>query len=198
MIRIARATVVCAGLLVPLPGVAQTAAPPVAATEERAAMATSPASARHVLAKTLTLNLGDAAALMTIFATGTGSLPAATFLTAGTIVIGFVTYPINEYLWDYYRPNTNLSANNGAFDAAASLWRTSYKYVTFKVAVVVGKFGWLYAYTGSAAATLTMGVPSSLALPAIFYINNTAWDWYDWRSAAATGESASSTSTAPR
>ena len=122
---------------------------------------------------------------MTIFGIGTGSLPAATVLTAGSLVASTLIYPVNEYVWDSLSPNTNLSANNQAFDKSASLWRTTYKYLSFKVSVLTSKFAWVYLYTGSVAATVTMGTASSLALPAIFYLNNTAWDWYDWSTAPA-------------
>lgn len=145
---------------------------------------TAPASAQHVLAKTVTINAAAGAVFMTIFGIGTGSLPAATVLTAGSLLASTIIYPVNEYVWDSLSPNTNLSANNKDFDTSASLWRTTYKYLSFKASVLTSKFAWVYLYTGSIAATATMGTASSLALPAIFYLNNTAWDWYDWRTAA--------------
>lgn len=166
-------------LLLPLPAWSQ-----LPTATKQAAEIPAPASARHVLAKTLTVEVGAAVAFMTIFGIGTGSLPAASVLTTGTLVIGAVAYPINEYLWDYYSPNTNLPANNPTFDASNSLWRTTYKYLSFKVSILASKFGWLYLYTGSVVSTVTMGTASSLALPAVFYLNDTAWDWYDWSAAA--------------
>ena len=138
----------------------------------------------HVLAKTVTVNAAAALVFMTIFGFGTGSLPGATVLTGGSLLASTVIYPVNEYLWDHFSPNTNLSTNNKAFDTSASLWRTTYKYLSFKAGVVTSKFAWVYLYTGSVASTVTMGTASSLALPAIFYLNNTAWDWYDWRIAS--------------
>ena len=173
---------VAACLLWPIPAWSQATA--VSAITQPKVEITAPASVHHVLAKTVTISLADAAVLFGVFSVGTGSLPAATVLTAGTMALSTVVYPVNEFLWDSYRPNTNLSANNVAFDAKASLWRTTYKYVSFKVGIVTSKFAWIYLYTGSVASTLTMGGVSSVALPAIFYLNNTAWDWYDWSTAA--------------
>lgn len=176
--RIVCAAALAACLLWPLPGWSQS---PVASAASRPKAA--PPSVSHVLSKTVTQTAGDAAVFMTVFSIGTGSLPAATVLTAGTMLIGTVVYPTNEYLWEYFSPNTNLSANSKAFDTSASLWRTTYKYLSFKATVLTSKFAWLYLYTGSVVSTATMGTATSLALPAIFYINSTAWDWYDWRTA---------------
>ena len=178
--RAIRTAALAACLLWPLTGWGQSAVPP----NVRPGAAEAPASASHVLAKTVTLNTADAAVFMAIFGAGTGSLPAAVVLTASMMVIGTVVYPVNEYLWDYYSPNTNLKTNNESFDTSASLWRTTYKYLSFKAGVTIAKFGWLYVYTGSVISTVTMGAASTVALPAIFYVNNTAWDWYDWNTAA--------------
>ena len=184
--RIRCAAALAVSLLWPLPVWAQSPAGSEAGHPKAAA--TAPASVQHVLAKTVTINAAAGAVFMTIFGVGTGSLPAATVLTAGSLAASTVIYPVNEYVWDYLSPNTNLSANNRTFDKSASLWRTTYKYVSFKVSVLTSEFAWVYLYTGSVAATLTMGTASSLALPAVFYLNNTAWDWYDWSTAAPVAE----------
>jgi len=179
--RIDRAAAVAACLLAPLPAWSQAAAVPTD-TQPRVERTEHP-SVSHVLAKTVTQTAGDVAVFMTVFSVGTGSLAAASVLTAGTMVIGTVVYPTNEYLWAYFSPNTNLSTNNKTFDTSASLWRTTYKYLSFKTAVLTSKFAWLYLYTGSVVSTATMGTASSLALPAVFFLNSTAWDWYDWHAA---------------
>jgi uncharacterized membrane protein len=169
--RLIPAAAIAACLLWSFPAWSQS--PPVA----------EPASAAHVLEKTVTLATADAAALLAIFSVGTGNLRVATALTTGTMVLGTFLYPVNEYLWDYFSPNTNLSANNKSFDTSASLWRTTYKYLTFKVSITTSKFAWIYLYTGSAISMFTLGTASSLVLPVVFYLNNTAWDWYDWGTA---------------
>jgi hypothetical protein len=171
--RIALAGALGAGLLWPACGSAQVAASAPAANPA------ANASIGHAFAKAATLNIGIAAASMTIFSIGTASLAAGGVLTAGALVIGFTVYPANEYLWDRFAANTNDNSVK-AFDTSASLWRTTYKYVTFKVAASVSKFSWLYLYTGSVASTMVMGTVSSLAFPAIFYANGVGWDWYDW------------------
>jgi hypothetical protein len=171
--RIALAGALGAGLLWPAHGSAQ-----VAAVEPAARPATN-TSIGHAFAKATTLNVGIAAVSMTIFSFGTASLAAGGILTAGTLVIGYTIYPANEYLWDRFSANTNVNSTQ-AFDTSASLWRTTYKYLTFKVGAAASKFGWLYLYTGSVASTMVMGTMSTLAFPAIFYVNGVGWDWYDW------------------
>jgi uncharacterized membrane protein len=143
----------------------------------------APDSASHILAKTMTLAVADTAAAMTIFTLGSGDVIAGGILTAGLFALGVVVYPTNEYLWDQLSPNTNRQLDNEKFDVSASLWRTTKKYVTFKTGIITSKFVWVYAYTGSVAATAVMGTTVSLVLPAIFYTNSVAWDWYDWYNA---------------
>ena len=38
-----------------------------------------------------------------------------------------------------------------------------------------------YLWTGSAATTAVTGGVIVVGLPLAFYLNNTLWDWYDWR-----------------
>ena len=147
----------------------------------------SSASVTHVLTKTLTLNVGIGLVAMTIYTAGTGSVVAGGALTAGTMALGSVVYPVNEYLWDFYNPNTNLKANNEQFDAGASLWRNTGKWLTFKVGVASAKFAMIYAYTGSVVSMAVLGTGTSLALPAVYFLNNMTWDWYDWRAANQAG-----------
>jgi hypothetical protein len=175
--RIALAGALSAGLLWPVCGSAQVA--PSAPAAKPAASA----SIGHAFAKATTFNVGIAAVSMTIFSFGTASLAAGGILTAGTLAIGYTVYPVNEYLWDRFTANSNVDSTT-AFDTSASLWRNTYKYVTFKVGAAASKFGWLYLYTGSVASTMVMGTMSTLAFPAIFYINGVGWDWYDWHTAA--------------
>ena len=139
----------------------------------------------HAFAKATTLNIGIAAVAMTIYSIGTGSLASGGVLTAGALVVGFTVYPANEYLWDHFAPNTNVRINDKVFDTSASLWRNTYKYLTFKAGAMITKFSWLYLYTGSIASTMVMGTLSSAVFPAIFYVNNVGWDWHDWYAASA-------------
>jgi uncharacterized membrane protein len=96
----------------------------------------APGSMTRIASRTLTLDAAIGAVAMSVFTVGTGSVAAAGLLTTGTIALGSVVYPVNEYLWDYYDPNTNLQTNGEAFDPKASLWRNTGKWATFKVGVI--------------------------------------------------------------
>jgi len=177
-VRVTTGAVVLGGsLLWPLSGMAQQETAPVFA----------PASITHVIAKTVTQQLAAGSAFMTIFSLGTGSLVGGGALTVGLIAVASVWYPANEFLWDYYSPNTNLRVNNEAFNTSSSLWRTTWKYLTFTTGTTTARGVALYAYTGSVYSTATMASATLLIMPLVFYANNTAWDWYDWYSSAAIG-----------
>jgi uncharacterized membrane protein len=171
------------GLALVCPGLAVAQTPP--ATGIAPPKQAAPASMTHALAKATTLNVGVGVASLAIYSIGTGSLVDGGLLAAGTVALGYSFYAVNEYLWELYKPNTNLSANNASFDTTASLWRNTGKYITFKTGVLASKFGLVYLYTGSIAATAILGSATSLAFPVLFYANNMGWDWYDWRAAPA-------------
>jgi len=141
----------------------------------------------HAAAKGVTLKVATTALGMTVFSVGTGSLWSAGVLTMLGTATSYVTYVTNEYLWDTYAPNTNLRANSESFNTGQSLWRNSGKYLTFKPAVVAVNWAAIYLYTASAAATVAMGSVYSLTVPAIYYLNNVGWDWYDWYSGVSSG-----------
>ena len=167
------ACAVATSVLAVAPAVAQ----PTPATQQ-AAIATPTLS--HTFAKSTTLAAGSTAVIITIFALGTGDLASAAVLTGGTIAAMYTIYPVNEYVWDHFVPAHPATAENGSFDVAASLWRNTAKYITWKAGIMGAKFAWIYAYTGSFTSTLTLGGATSIALPVLFYMNNVAWDWYDW------------------
>src|SRR6185503_4738487 len=170
----ARVVVWGGSLLWPLSGMAQQEVPPVAA----------PASITHVLAKAVTQQLAAGSAFMTIFSFGTGSLVGGGVLTVGLIAVASVWYPANEFLWDYYSPNINLRINNEAFNTSSSLWRTTWKYLTFTTGTTTARVAAIYAFTGSVYSTAAMASATLLLMPLVFYANGTAWDWYDWYSSA--------------
>ena len=172
-----RSTVIASVLAVPLLAAAPAFAQPTPPVEQASALTPT---LSHTFAKATTLNAASAVVYVSIFALGTGDLASAAALTAGSAAATYTIYPANEYLWDHYFPAHPATAENGSFDVAASLWRNTAKYVTWKASIVGAKFSWIYAYTGSFTSMLTLGGATSLALPATFYANNVAWDWYDW------------------
>ena len=160
---------------------AQPAGPPASVAQPQQAAA----SLGHSTMKGLTLKVINGLAAMAVFTTGTGSLVAGSVLSAAVAASSFAVFVINDYLWDKYFPNTNLAANNQSFSPFWSLSRNTAKYLTFKPTVVTADWTVIYLYTGSWAATLTMGPAYSILSPLTFYTNNVAWDWYDWYSGAA-------------
>lgn len=171
-----------AGLLWPVCGIAQTAPSAAPASSVTAKPAAKP-SLGHAMAKGITLKIATAGVLSVIYLAGTGSVIDAGVLTAISTAGSYAIYVANDYLWDYFSPNTNISANNPSFDTSASLWRNTGKYLTFKPVVASFSWGLVYAYTGSVNLMLTMGSAGTIAIPLIFYANNVGWDWYDWYAA---------------
>jgi uncharacterized membrane protein len=177
-------------LLWPLESIAQTApaTPPAAAS----------ASVGHAATKGLTLKAALALSSLTLFYVGTGSAVASGLLTVLVSGASYTVYVTNEYLWDRYSPNTNVSANNQSFSTTSSISRNTLKFLTFKPTVMAVDWSTIYLYTGSLTSMFTLGPAMSLTSPIIFYLNNTAWDWYDWHAtppAAAPGPSSASAST---
>jgi hypothetical protein len=41
----------------------------------------------------------------------------------------------------------------------------------------------MYAWTGSFSEAATYGSVLFFAMPAVYYANTMAWDWYDWQRA---------------
>jgi hypothetical protein len=195
-----QAAVLGLGLAWPACGIAQTAPSPDARPGEPAEPTVKRPSIGHSMAKGATLKIGTTFALAAVYFAGTGSMAATGMLTAINTLGSYAIYVGNEYLWDTVAPVPDAATGAGGFDASASLWRNTGKYLTFKPAVAA--FGWasVYWYTGSVASMVTMGSVTTLVLPAVFYINNVGWDWYDWYSRPAdTGSPHATTgSTGPR
>jgi uncharacterized membrane protein len=147
------------------------------------------ASLTHSAVKTATLKLASTAVSMALFYGGTGNLADAGMLSVISGAGSSALFAVNDYLWDYFSPNTNIAANNESFDPLASAWRNTRKYLTVKPTLIAFGYGVVYWYTGSWSSALTLGTASIFAFPVAFYGNNMAWDWYDWYSAS--GETSS-------
>jgi len=161
---------------------------PVDSASTTQAEANAGPSTSRILLKTATLQTAVGVTATAIYALGTGSLYSGAILAAVTMPAGLLTYPVNEYLWDFFSPPQWEAKDNTEFDATGSVVRNTWKYLTFKTGVATLKFGALYLYTGSGVATMTMGTISTLIFPVIYYANNIGWDWYDWYSASKMGQ----------
>jgi hypothetical protein len=163
---------------------AATVAPTLLAPASAAAPTETPQAAEpslgHSMAKAVTLKIATFTISTVVYAFGTGSLAEGTALSAINAAGSFVLFTANDYGWDYFWPNTNVSAN-GSFHALTSLSRNTAKYLTVKPLFTAMNLGTLYWWTGSAATTAVTGGVIVVGLPLAFYLNNTLWDWYDWR-----------------
>jgi hypothetical protein len=179
---------VVATLLGAAPTWAQTAAqaPPVP-TDGATAPMVAEASLGHAALKGITLKITQGFYSFGVFTVAAGmgtTLGAAMAVADGVGAYGM--YVGNEYLWDTFRPNTNLRANNESFGVLSSLSRTTLKYITYKPAVTAWHWGLIYAVTGSVQTMVLAGSLLWFTLPLIYYVNDTAWNFYDWRFAAGT------------
>ena len=152
------------------PALAQTAAP-TAATD---------ASLRHSALKATTFKIGTIIAGLTILSLAAGDVFGGVALTVFNTAAGWALYTANDYIWDTYAPPPAKLAAEQSFDATSDVWRTTGKFLTYKPVAAAIKFTSLYVYTGSVATTLVFGTVSTLTNTAVFYVNNLAWDFYDW------------------
>jgi hypothetical protein len=143
------------------------------------------ASIGHAALKGVTLKITQGLYSFGVFTVGVGvgtTLGAAMAVADG--VGAYVVYVSNEYLWDTVHPNTNLRANNEGFGPLSSLSRTTLKYITYKPAVTAWHWALIYSVTGSLQTMVLAGSVLWFTLPLMFYVNDTAWNLYDWRFAA--------------
>jgi uncharacterized membrane protein len=145
----------------------------------------SDASLTHAAAKATTFKMGAFAVNMVVFSAGTGSVVGGTLLTIFNVSKSWGLFTANDYLWDRYFPTEANKDSGQSFDAKASFWRNTGKFLTYKPVDTIIKFASIYLYTGSAAVMLVYGSASSILNTGVFYGNNFAWDLYDWWSSPA-------------
>jgi uncharacterized membrane protein len=148
-----------------------------------AAASPSDVSMSHSALKAATFKVGTIVTNLGLLSAATGGVVAGTVLTAIDTAASMVVYTANDYLWDSYDPPPVKQAVDQSLDKADEAWRTTRKFLTFKPAVIAISWGLIYAYTGSATTMMVFGTASTLTKSALFYINNFAWDAYDWRTA---------------
>jgi uncharacterized membrane protein len=179
--RLLIAGLLAASICVP-PVAAQTA--PVAAPGAAAGQGGTTrgaASLTSSAAKATTFKIATVVTNMVIFSAGTASLAGGTLLTAFNVTKSWLLYTANDYAWDAYAPlEKKPEGASEGFDASASAWRTTEKFLTYKPVDTAIKFASIYLWTESVPAMVIMGTASSVANSAIFYANNFAWDLYDW------------------
>ncbi len=137
-------------------------------------------------------SLGRSALRATTFKAGTtvlnvgflsyalGSATDGLILSLGIGATAWAIYTANGYLWDYFSPPP-APVPGQPYDPEASAIRTTMKFATVKPIAVADKFIWLYLYTGSAVTTATWGSFTAAVNLGYYYLNEMAWDWYDWQ-----------------
>jgi uncharacterized membrane protein len=141
------------------------------------------ASLSHSALKATTYKVATATTNLALFSAATGALAGGTLLTVLDTAASAVVFTVNDYLWDSYDPPPVKQAADQSFNKAEDAWRTTRKFLTYKPTIAAITWGMIYVYTGSATTMLVAGTASSLSKTALFYLNNFAWDAYDWHAA---------------
>jgi hypothetical protein len=180
--RALRWVILVGALLCAEPAWAQTAGQPApGAADAPAAPTAAEASVGHAALKGITLKLTQGLYSFGVFTVGAGvGVATGAAMAVADGVGAYAFFVANEYLWDTLSPNTNLRANNESFGVLSSLSRTTLKYLTYKPAVTAWHWGLIYAMTGSVQTMVVAGSVLWFTLPMMFYVNDTAWNLYDW------------------
>jgi uncharacterized membrane protein len=151
----------------------ETGSPPVGAQP-------GDASLTHSAEKAATFNIAVVLTNFVTFSAGTGSVIGGGILTAFNVAKSLVLYTANDYAWDTYFPVEPNKEGNKQFDASHSIWRTTQKYLTYKPISIAIKFASIFVYTGSIPVMVVYGTAAEVASTGVFFLNNFAWDAYDW------------------
>lgn len=143
------------------------------------------ASLRHSAMKATTYKVGTTAVNYAIFSYAAGGAAGGALLAAIALGASWTLYTVNDYLWDRYDPPPVKKTAEQAFDSRIDAWRNTKKFLTYKPVIAAVKYATVYVYTRSVMTTLVAGSATVLANTAVFYVNNFAWDYYDWRRSRA-------------
>lgn len=122
--------------------------------------------------------MGAFAVNMVVFSAGTGSVVGGTLLTVFNVTKSWGLFTANDYLWDRYFPTDANKDSGKSFDVKQNFWRNTGKFLTYKPVDTAIKFASIF--TGSASVMLIYGTASSVLNTGVFYVNDLAWDYYDW------------------
>jgi uncharacterized membrane protein len=138
------------------------------------------ASLSHSALKATTFKIGSTAANLAVLSYAAGGVVGGATLAGFMLASSWVLYTVNDYVWDRVDPPLAKQSADQPFDPSAEVWSTTKKFLTFKPLIATVKLAALYLYTGSASVTLVFGTAAILTNTGVFYLNNIAWDWYDW------------------
>lgn len=142
------------------------------------------ASLSHSALKATTFKVGSTITNVTLLSYAAGGLVGGVALSTFMLAASWTIYTANDYLWDTYSPPPVKQEANESFDTGSDVWRNTWKFLTYKPVVASLKLASLYVYTSSATIAVVFGTASVLTNTAVFYVNNVAWDAYDWYAAA--------------
>ena len=171
---------VATGCLSISPVLAQTV--PSAGTVPPVAAPLGDASLSHSALKATTFKIGSTVTNVTLLSYAAGGLVGGVALSTFMLAASWTIYTANDYLWDTFSPPPVKQRADEAFDTSSDVWRNTWKFVTYKPVVASLKLASLYVYTSSATIAVVFGTASVLTNTAVFYVNNVAWDAYDWYS----------------
>ena len=158
------------------------------ASPPTAEQAKAPGTLTHSAAKATTFKVATVVTNLAIFSVGTGSIVGGGLLTAFNVSKSWLLFTANDYAWDTYLPTQSNTDSGQAFDVKQSFWRTTGKFLTYKPVDTAIKFASIYLYTASAATMIVYGTASSVVNTGVFYVNDFAWNVYDWWNSPAQGE----------
>jgi uncharacterized membrane protein len=163
------------------------AGPAMGQQAQQPAPAPPRASLAHSGLKTMTYEVGNTINNFIFLSAATGGLASGGLLTAFNTAQSLTVYTVNDFLWERAFPPPPPGE---PFDAQASLWRTTLKYMTGKPVVASIKILAIYAYTGVATTAIAYGLAATTGASVVFFANNLAWDYYDqvWAPRMATCE----------
>jgi uncharacterized membrane protein len=141
------------------------------------------ASLGHSALKATTFKAGSSVVNFAVLSLAAGGAGGGAVLTLLALGASWTLYTANDYLWDRFDPAPVKQHAGDTFDATEDLWRNTKKFLTYKPAIAAFKYASIFLYTGSAATTLVAGTVVVVANTGVFYVNNTAWDFYDWYTA---------------
>jgi uncharacterized membrane protein len=158
---------------------------PPAASATAATAAPQDASLSHSAMKATTYKVGTTAVNYAILSYAAGGAAGGALLAGIAFGASWALYTVNDYLWDRYDPPPVKQAAGDAFDPQVDAWRNTKKFLTYKPFIAAVKYASVYVYTRSVMTTVVAGSATVLANTAVFYFNNFAWDYYDWRRSRA-------------
>ena len=173
---------VLAGVLSLSPALAQTApAQGIVGQITQGEMAPAEdASLTHSALKATTFKVGTTLTNLTLLSYATGGVVGGVALTTFITASSWLLYTANDYAWDKYDPPPPKLGANESFDAGGDMWRNTKKYLTFKPVIASLKLASLFVWTGSVATTAVFGTATIVTNTGVFFVNNLAWDFYDW------------------